>query len=585
MSTRLFTAIVVMDLLCRGVAPVVAECPLDHLIVGCNRDGVAGTADDRTLFVDCSQKYRNSGDGPYAHWYYPLRQNTLSGDQYRIDEPGFDMFQSTDEQVHSTYDPNRALRGEANVDYRLIVELVSISEGLHVLLEQSPQFPVSSVGDGFNYSYLHRSQGSGHLHLSYQANDGEKLHWITFRLRDDLVDGEQYEASEFFTVVFSREPASGDLWVDGLVDCQDLLKLSRYWLFADGSRPNDYWERVDTNRNGLVDMGDFARLAENWRVPPSVEPATGWERIETGFPYILMDIGFPQGQSQTGYAVGESLTYGGEGVILKSTDGGSTWKRLTAPGIPGLEAMSFVDLQTGYAAGWDDYVVKTADGGTTWETITVTGRMSTVVDIEFRDPNHGVLLEGANVHVTHDGGRTWDLGTGLERGCFEVTFVDERMLFAAGNDGYICKSADGGHTWTTVHTGISKEPLLGIDFLNADYGMAVGDYSLVVSTVDGGKTWTRTRLPGDMLLHGVSILDERTAYLCGTPEYVFKTTDVGATWKSDYEGNWQQAFHKIRFTADGTGFICGSGGIVLRKAAPQMTPQVSAAHHLGLGGG
>lgn len=388
---------------------------------------------------------------------------------------------------------------------------------------------------------------------------------------DHLRDGEQYEASEPFTVIFNRESASGDLWVDGVVDCQDLLKLSRCWLFAEGSRATDYWERVDTNRDGLVDMVDFARLAENWRMPRSTDPTMGWEWIETGFPYILMDIGFPQGQSQIGYAVGENLTYGGEGIILKSTDGGSTWRRLTPAGIPGLEAMSFVDVQTGYAAGWDDYAVKTTDGGESWQTITVADAMSLVADIEFWDPNHGVLLEGANVHVTHDGGQTWDLGTGLERGCFEVTFADGLTLYAAGNDGYICKSADGGHTWTTVHTGLGKEPLLGIDFLNADYGMAVGDYSLVVSTMDGGKTWTRTRLPGDMLLHGVSLLDQSTAYLCGTPEYVFKTTDAGATWGSDYRGNWQTAFHKIRFTADGTGFICGSGGIVLRKPAPEVT--------------
>jgi hypothetical protein len=42
--------------------------------------------------------------------------------------------------------------------------------------------------------------------------------------------------------------------------------------------------------------------------------------------------------------------------------------------------------------------------------------MNVVMDIEFCDPNHGVLLEGENVHVTEDGGRTWVIGTGFERG-------------------------------------------------------------------------------------------------------------------------------------------------------------------------
>jgi photosystem II stability/assembly factor-like uncharacterized protein len=404
--------------------------------------------------------------------------------------------------------------------------------------------------------------------MSYQVVDDANLHWIAFRLRDDVDDADRYGPSEPFTIVFNTEPQAGDLWVDGLVDWFDLLKLSDHWLLPGSSRGNDYWERADTDRNGSVDAVDFSFLARNWRTPLVEESTADWEWIETGFNYILMDIEFPAGQSQIGYAIGESLTYKGQGIIIKTMDGGDTWTRLTPEGIPGLEAMSFADLHTGYAGGWDGYIIKTTDGGATWDAVIGTDGMTVIADIEFRDPNHGVLFEGGNVHVTEDGGQTWAAGTGISRVCHEVTYANEHTLFSAGNAGYIFKSIDGGHTWTTVYEGVRQDLLLGVDFLNTQYGIVVGDYSTVLTTVDGGATWTRAHLPGDMLLRSVFIFNPDIAYLCGSPEYIFKTIDGGATWASDYNGNWEEAFNRVRFTDEGTGFICGSGGIVLRKAGP-----------------
>ncbi len=540
-----------------------AECPLDHLIIGCNRDGIPGTADDRELFVDGLQKYRHSGDVEYEHWYYLVQDAGVSGYRFRLGEPGLDVFQSTDAQTERTYDPNRSLVGEANLDYRIMVECLTISDGLRIVHEDAPSFVIAAAGERFNHSAF----VDGHVHLSYQTVDDTSLHWITMRLTDVLDDGDRYQPSEPFRVVFNVEPETGDLWVDGVLDGLDLSELSHYWLWPGSSRHNDYWERADADRNGAVDIVDFALLAQNWGSSRLAPPDAEWKWIETGFNYILMDIEFPEGQSRIGYAVGESLTYRGEGIVIKTIDGGDTWMQLTLEKIPGLEAMSFVDLQTGYAAGWDNYIVRTTDGGATWETVSVPMEMEVVTDIEFWDPNHGVLFEGGNVHVTDDGGRTWVKGAGLTRLCHQVTFVDGRTLFAVGTDGYIFKSIDGGYVWTTVYEGIRKQPLLGVDFLNVDFGIAVGDYSTVMSTMDGGETWHRISLPGDLLLGSVFLLDRDTAYLCGTPEYVFKTVDGGATWTSDYDGNWQKAFHRIRFTPDGTGFICGSGGVVLRKAA------------------
>lgn len=240
------------------------ECPLDHFIIGCNADGIAGNEDDDKLFVSCKQKYRHTGSTEYEQWYYPLRESIFSQYRYRIGEPGFDAFQADNPQANYTYDPNRALAGIPDTDYRILVECIAISDSLRAVHKEYPQFTIDAVGQWFNHSEIHHLRGDSHMHFSYQAQDGESLQWITYRLYDALDDGHSYEVSEPFTIVFNNSPLPGDLVIDGFVDYYDLAELSRYWLSDNASRRNDYYERADVNRSGHVDSGDLAILAQHW---------------------------------------------------------------------------------------------------------------------------------------------------------------------------------------------------------------------------------------------------------------------------------------------------------------------------------
>lgn len=251
-----------------ATAGVLADCPLDHFVFGCNRDGIEGTDDDKKMFVDCRQKYRDSGGSEYANWFYPLHKSIFPSYSYRIGEPGFDAFQNTNPNATHTYNPNRTLTGEPEVDYNIVVECIAMSAGLRAVHKDYPQFIIDAVGLSFSHSYIHKLRGDSHVHMSYQAVDGENLHWITFCLFDGLDDGNSYEPSEPFTIVFNTEPLAGDLAVDGTVNLADLLELSHYWLSMDAGPHNDHCERADANRDGTVNMMDFALMALNWHVHP-----------------------------------------------------------------------------------------------------------------------------------------------------------------------------------------------------------------------------------------------------------------------------------------------------------------------------
>lgn len=241
-----------------------ADCPFDHLIIGCNEDGTEGTSDDNKLFVDCEEKYRNSGPPEYLNWYYPLNESIYTEYKWRISEPGFNGFQDTNPSSGHTYDPNRCLTGVPDTDYRIMVECIALSPGLRAVHKDYPQFTIDQAGQSFNHSYIHNLYGDAHMHMSYQAVDGENLFWITWQMHDAIEDANQYGPSEPFTIVFNREPLSGDLAVDGTVDSNDLAELCYYWLSGNGSIHNDYYERADANRDEAVDFSDFALLAANW---------------------------------------------------------------------------------------------------------------------------------------------------------------------------------------------------------------------------------------------------------------------------------------------------------------------------------
>lgn len=255
---RLLSVIAGTTLVLLTSMPAPASCSLDHLLIGCNEDGVAGTEDDKRLFADCTQKYRHSdpnhsGDPTWLNWHYPMYYNERY-ERYQISEPGFDIIGDND--------PNRRLSGTPNVDFRIIIECLSITPGF-VVKNSSLGVTFDEPGDSFNHSSLWEP----HLHLQYRSPSpagSSELHWITYQIYDEMPDGNRYERSKPFTVVFVKKPLAGDLFVDGKVDMNDFAPLGYYWLSDGGSAGNDYYERADTNRDGFVNFIDLALFASNW---------------------------------------------------------------------------------------------------------------------------------------------------------------------------------------------------------------------------------------------------------------------------------------------------------------------------------
>jgi photosystem II stability/assembly factor-like uncharacterized protein len=126
-----------------------------------------------------------------------------------------------------------------------------------------------------------------------------------------------------------------------------------------------------------------------------------------------------------------------------------------------------------------------------------------------------------------------------------VYFHDTDEGWAAGDDGVVCHTIDGGRTWERQPTGV-RASLRSVHFLpnNPFVGWVAGREELpqggsagvLLFTADGGGTWKRVlanSLPG---LNVVRFVDEKTGYLAGDgadhlPGGLFRTADGGKRWE------------------------------------------------------
>ncbi len=313
----------------------------------------------------------------------------------------------------------------------------------------------------------------------------------------------------------------------------------------------------------------------------------GWEQLTTGLeseddPWILYDMHFPEGQNDVGYAVSSLFTTGQQGKLIKTEDGGNTWDVIwpVTGTIKGLTVVWFFTPDVGFVGGYQqttgtNYLIKTEDGGATWTEIDLGVDVWYFQAIEFWDDNNGVLAGfGDQLFVTDDGGATWTAATGITTGVQDISYATADLLFLVGGDEVMCKSEDGGLTWSEFYSGTFQRYFFGVDFANEDFGVVGGEDGKILTTTNGGTSWSEFAT-GWHNFYPIVAFEADSAYVGGTDADIYKTLDAGANWELDMEEDGS-SLYRIQFTANKTGFTCGAWGKMWRKEAP-LTAGFSAS--------
>lgn len=256
-----------------------------------------------------------------------------------------------------------------------------------------------------------------------------------------------------------------------------------------------------------------------------------------------------------------------ETVVLRTTDGGQSWKVSSFSDSNTISSIYFSSPQSGWLmTSWDTNATKeskalyaTKDGGATWNIVMQNEQYNpilpnnaipmagVVTGMIFKDINRGfvTLQTGAlpKIYMTQDGGTTWNPGPEILvneewRNCDKVITGEPEFFGGNNTSGWLpvaCQidkqssvtyngyfTANGGDNWKFVDFALSSQT--GINrylppaFLNAAVGWTLNG-NLMYKTVNQGQTWTA--LPASSVLQ---------SKLLEYPEIVklqFISSDVG----------------------------------------------------------
>jgi len=163
---------------------------------------------------------------------------------------------------------------------------------------------------------------------------------------------------------------------------------------------------------------------------------------------------------------------------------------------------------------------------------------------------------------TGDGGWSWQdplpQGNKLET----VSVIDALHAVAAGDNGAILTTNDGGASWSAHDVGIAAAHINDLSFIDANDGWAVAwvhsqnggnDRDLILHTSDGGATWA-TQGP-HYLAKAVDFLDASHGWVCGAST-VWSTGNGGLTWSAHrLRTNW--GLNDVVFTDVSHGWVVG----------------------------
>ena len=175
--------------------------------------------------------------------------------------------------------------------------------------------------------------------------------------------------------------------------------------------------------------------------------------------------------------------------IFRSTNGGTSWDApIVAPDSHSYFDVFCLSPDTVVVLGSDSTIFRSTNGGTlSWDPTTVSVQP---LGVDFNeDRSIGVIVgsssEGGVILRTTDAGATWKTVDTVDTGLNEVSFADEKTIFAVGERGFVVKSIDGGLIWEWQNSP-TVNSLMTVDFGGTNHGFIGGFGGTLMMTETGG---------------------------------------------------------------------------------------------------
>ena len=265
-----------------------------------------------------------------------------------------------------------------------------------------------------------------------------------------------------------------------------------------------------------------------------------WKQILTPINSDLLKI--------QAFSLDNIFVCGLNGTLLHSTDLGETWDIVDIGTTSHLFNIKIIDQQIGWICGFDSSLYKTENGGISWIKKT-TGFDGDYRDIDFYNSQIGYICCTTGFLVTEDSGKTW-----VSKQMSWLNTVEpltENIILAGNISGDIFYSTDRGTTWSKKNTTYASN-IQSIEMVNDTLGYASALYTGgYYFTTDAGKSWDfEAEKIGNSQ---ITFINDSIGYGVGSNLTFTKTIDKGRTWKHLIIN---EGINSIYFKNENEGFLC-----------------------------
>src|SRR5690554_1278828 len=299
------------------------------------------------------------------------------------------------------------------------------------------------------------------------------------------------------------------------------------------------------------------------------------------------------------------VAVGQRGHILYSDNEGQTWQQAYVPVSSDLTDVHFPTPKHGWAVGHDSVVLKTTDGGTTWEK-QLDGRHfdqlfegfsipEEVIDFEFEmlqmaidrfrmqgpenpflsvwfeDESNGFVFGVFNLILrTTDGGKSWSPWIAKTENPDELHFYSAQRvgeeLYVVGERGLVLRFDQGVGRFLDVSAPY-QGTLFGLTG-NNDVLIVFGLRGHIFRSVNKGVSWTEVESNLSVSLTGSAVMPNGIIVLVGQNGSMLRSFDNGATFLAVLPGMSMPATDIIALTANKV-LVAGPRGLVIQSLDPQ----------------
>lgn len=343
------------------------------------------------------------------------------------------------------------------------------------------------------------------------------------------------------------------------------------------SQKNWEWQNPFPQGNHLRGSASPAKdviimVGDNGTILKSVNGGITWKQQRTRIREDLYAVSFID--ENTGMAVGTN------GIILKTHNCGESWDKLISGRNDTLRGISMLSSQRIIAVGDTGTLLKSIDGGDTWQYSPVSGFSPNLNGVFFPTPDFGAIVGdsfpnfgGPPVIFSSDSGATFSpLGPdpGLENISINSVWLpktDPNKLILVGNRGTILNTTTAGSIWN-IPSIPTTVPLKHVWFFTEDDGFAIGPNGVLLRTRDCGNTWSLVNMPSNRDNRDLITLtfpDSTRGYIGGGFGAIFTTDNGGNSFQAVQSGFYPD-LTDVAFLDDSFGIAVGGLGSILRTA-------------------